>query len=190
LNIVDARNLSCPEPVVRTQNALEEITEGSLVVLVNSPEACQNVQSFAQSQGCGVKVNEKEGTFTIEIDNIRKADQRCRSGFGVLLFASDRLGSGDEDLGRLLITMFIDTLAEAAPRHYRMIFINSGVLLTTEGSSVLDTLQQLENAGMQISSCGTCLSHYHLKDKLKVGTITNMYDIATSLLTSEKVVRI
>lgn len=190
MNIVDARNLSCPEPVVRTKNALEAITEGPLVVLVNSPEACQNVQRFAQSQGCSVKVSEKEGVFTIEIDKTRKAEQKYKSGAGVLLFASDRLGSGDEDLGRLLITTFIDTLAEADPRPYKMIFINGGVLLTTEGSRVLDTLQQLEKAGVQISSCGTCLSHYHLKDKLKVGTITNMYDIATSLLTSEKVVRI
>ena len=111
-------------------------------------------------------------------------------GAGVLLFASDCLGSGDEDLGRVLIATFIDTLAQADPRPYRMIFVNSGVLLTAKGSRTLNTLQQLEKAGVDISCCGTCVNHYGLNDKLKVGRITNMYDIVTCLLNSDKVVRV
>jgi selenium metabolism protein YedF len=107
-----------------------------------------------------------------------------------MLVASDQLGSGDEALGQLLIASFINALPEAKPRPSKIMFINRGVMLTTEGSRVLDTLKQLEKDGVQIFSCGTCLNHYQLKEKLKVGQITNMYDTVNSLLNAEKVVRI
>jgi selenium metabolism protein YedF len=190
MNTVDARDMPCPEPVVRTKKALEGMSGGQLTVLVNSTEACQNVQRFAQSQGCSVKVVEKDGVFTIEINKGRQAAEKVKAGTDVLLIASDQLGVGDEALGQLLIATFINTLAETKPRPSKILFINRGVMLTTEGSRVLDTLQQLEKEGVQIFSCGTCLNHYQLKEKLKVGQVTNMYDTVNSLLTAEKVVRI
>lgn len=190
MNTVDARDMPCPEPVVRTKKALESIAEGNLTVLVNSTEACQNVQRFARSQGCDVKVAEKEGVFTIEITKGQRAGDKGKAGADVLLIAGDQLGVGDEALGQLLITAFINTLPEASPRPAKILFINRGVMLTTEGSRVLDTLQQLEKEGVQIFSCGTCLNHYQLKEKLKVGQVTNMYDTVDSLLSAEKVVRI
>jgi selenium metabolism protein YedF len=117
-------------------------------------------------------------------------EEELKSPVDILLVASDQLGTGDEALGQLLITTFINTLAEAGPKPAKMIFINRGVMLTTAGSRVLDTLLQLEKEGVQIFSCGTCLNHYQLKEKLKVGQATNMYDTVHSLLTAEKVVSI
>jgi selenium metabolism protein YedF len=107
-----------------------------------------------------------------------------------MLIASDQLGVGDEALGQLLIAAFINTLPEAKTRPMKMLFINRGVLLTTEGSRVLDSLQKLESNGVQIFSCGTCLNHYQLKEKLKVGKVTNMYDTVDSLLNADNVIRI
>ena len=189
-NTVDARNMPCPEPVVRTKKALEGMSEGQLTVLVNTTEACQNVQRFVQSQGCSVKVDEKDGVFTIEVTKGQQAEEKGKASANVLLIASDQLGVGDEALGQLLIAAFINTLPEAKTRPAKMLFINRGVMLTTEGSRVLDTLQKLDKEGVQIFSCGTCLNHYQLKEKLKVGQVTNMYDTVNSLLTAEKVVRI
>lgn len=187
---VDARDMPCPEPVLRTKKALEGIKEGQLVVLVNSPTACQNVQRFAQSQGCDVKVSDANGVLTIEISKRGEAAEREKPVAAVLMIASDRLGTGDEALGEVLIASFINTLPEARTKPSKVLFINRGVMLTTEGSRVLDTLRQLEKDGVQILSCGTCLNHYQLKDKLQVGQVTNMYDTVDSLLSSEKVVRI
>jgi selenium metabolism protein YedF len=65
----------------------------------------------------------------------------------------------------------------------QMIFMNSGVFLTTEGSDVLESLKTMEESGVEILSCGTCLDYYGLKDKLAVGEVTNMYT-AVELLTS------
>jgi selenium metabolism protein YedF len=95
------------------------------------------------------------------------------SGAVVLMIASDLFGSGDAVLGEALMIAFINTLPEASPRPAKMLFINRGVMLTTEGSRVLDTLQQLEREGVQLFSCGTCLNHYQLKEKLRVGQVTN-----------------
>jgi selenium metabolism protein YedF len=190
LKTIDARNMPCPEPVVRTKKALEEIAEGQITVLVNSPEACQNVQRFAKNQGCIIKVADKDGVFTITIKKAMKIKEKVKAGADVLLITSDQFGSGDEVLGQLLIAAFINTLPEAQPKPAKILFINRGVMLTTEGSNVLESLRQLEKDGVQILSCGTCLNHYQLKEKLKVGKVTNMYDTVDSLLASSKVVRI
>ena len=190
METVDARNLPCPEPVVMTKKALEKSTDGKLTVILNSPESNQNVQRFARSQGCQVKVAEKDGVFTLEIDKIQTVEENSAAVQTVMLIASDQLGVGDEALGQLLITSFINTLPEAKNKPAKILFINRGVMLTIEGSRVLETLQQLEAAGVQIFSCGTCLNHYQLKEKLKVGKVTNMYDTVDSLLAAEKVVRI
>jgi selenium metabolism protein YedF len=71
----------------------------------------------------------------------------------------------------------------------RLILINSGVRLATEGSEVLETLRALSQKGIEILSCGTCLDFYGLKQKLKVGVVSNMYDIAQSLLEADRLIR-
>jgi selenium metabolism protein YedF len=76
------------------------------------------------------------------------------------------------------------------PRPAKVLFINSGAMLTTEGSEVLETLNLLEKEGVEIFSCGTCLNYYAIKDKLKAGKVTNMYETVDALLTAGKVVNI
>jgi selenium metabolism protein YedF len=190
VNTLDARNIPCPEPVVMTKKALEKLSSGTLVVIVNTDEARQNVQRFAQSQGCTVKISQNGNESTIEITKEGKITNPKTRKYPVILVTSDQLGSGDESLGQLLIASFINAIPEATVKPSKILFINRGVMLTTEGSRVLDTLQKLEQEGIQIFSCGTCLNHYQLKEKLKVGQITNMYDTVNSLLTAEKIVRI
>jgi selenium metabolism protein YedF len=188
MNTIDARDLPCPEPVVRTKKALENAADGKLTVILNSAESNENVQRFAKSQGCSVKAVEQAGVYTLEISRVQEAVEKCAVNSTVLLITGDQMGSGDEALGQLLIASFINTLPEASAKPAKMLFINRGVMLTTEGSRVLDSLQKLEREGVQIFSCGTCLNHYQLKEKLKVGKVTNMYDTVDSLLSAEKVV--
>lgn len=108
----------------------------------------------------------------------------------VLVVTGDRLGRGDDDLGQLLMAAIINTLTEVNGRPSKMLFINRGVMLTTEGSRVLETLLALEREGVRIFSCGTCLNHYRLKEKLRVGQVTNMYDTVESLLAAGKVITV
>ncbi len=108
----------------------------------------------------------------------------------VIFITSDRLGTGDEELGKILMKSFLNTLWDYKTKPSKVLFINRGVMLTTEGSEVLETLELLEKEGVEILSCGTCLAFYRIKEKLRVGKVTNMPYIVDSLLTTSKIISI
>jgi selenium metabolism protein YedF len=159
-------------------------------VIVDRSEASENVQRFAQSQGCQVKVTEKDGVFHLDVTKGQPEQAETKKTGDAVFITSDCLGTGDERLGEILMKAFLNTLWDTEPKPGKMIFINSGVRLTTEGSEVLDTLRLLEKDGVQIFSCGTCLEYYKLKDDLRVGQVTNMYEIVHSLMDARKVIKI
>lgn len=188
---VDARGLPCPRPVVDTKKALDEIETGTVTVLIDNPESCDNVVRFARSQGCRVVVHENEGVFHLTI--VKEHDSKGpveKSGSIVVLITSDLFGTGDERLGEILMKAFLNTLWDAKTRPEKLICINSAVKLTIAGSEVLDTLKLLEKDGVQVFSCGTCLEYYNLRDKLSVGSVTNMYDTVNSLISADKVIKL
>jgi len=187
---IDARGLDCPLPVINTRRALQEIEEGTITVLVDSRESSENVQRFAQGQGCQVEVTEREGVFYLDIVKGQPAQAETKTSGDVVLIDSDRLGTGDGRLGEILMKAFLNTLWDAEPKPAKLIFLNSGVRLVTEESEVLETLQLLEKEGIEIFSCGTCLEYYDLKGQLKVGLVSNMYETVDSLLTASKVIKI
>ena len=195
---VDVRGLPCPRPVISTKKALEEIEEGTITVLVDNPESKQNVQRFADNQGCEVNIKEREGIFYLEItkgpsvETKKKPEVEIGKAINadVICITTDRLGTGDKKLGEILMKAFLNTLWDYQPRPAKVLFINSGVTLTTEGSDVLETLNLLEEEGVEIFSCGTCLDYYEIKDKLRVGKVTNMYETVDALITAAKVVNI
>jgi len=113
---------------------------------------------------------------------------RAETGPTVLLVASEAFGRGTEELGQLLMRSFLHTLSELSSRPERVILVNSGVKLVIEGSEVVDDLRVLEEQGTEILACGTCLGYYEIKDKVAVGQISNMYEIASTLLGAGKIV--
>jgi predicted peroxiredoxin len=70
-----------------------------------------------------------------------------------------------------------------------LILINSEVRLASEGSEVLDTLRNLWEQGVEILSCETCLDFYGLEERVKVGAISNTYEIVQSLLEADRLIR-
>ena len=187
---IDCRGLSCPQPVINTKKALEEIEQGAITVLVDSAESRENVRRFGQSQGCQVEVNERDGVFYLDITKEIHSQAEQKRNNGVFLVTGDQLGTGDKEFGEKLMIGFLKTLSEVDSRPDKLIFTNSGVRLAIEGSEVLEALQRLEKEGVQILSCGTCLEYYQLKDKLRVGMVTNVYEVVDSLLAASKVVKI
>ncbi|MGB4269067.1 MAG: sulfurtransferase-like selenium metabolism protein YedF, partial [Spirochaetota bacterium] len=107
----------------------------------------------------------------------------------VFFIASNEFGQGEQELGQLLMKSFINTINEANMLPAAMVFVNSGIFLTTEGSPVLPALQEIANKGVQIINCGTCLDFYKRKDQLKVGIISNMYTITETLMKATRVIR-
>ena len=108
----------------------------------------------------------------------------------VLLISAWAVGRGPEDLQDIIIRGFLHTLHEVSPLPSTIIFINTGVKLAVENSPVLEDLQLLEKQGTEILICGTCLNHFNLTEKVAVGTISNMYTIAETLLSAGKVVAV
>jgi selenium metabolism protein YedF len=104
-----------------------------------------------------------------------------------ILIQSDVLGRGNDDLGKLLMANFLRLLGESKEKPAALIFWNTGVRLVSEGSWALGHLKALEEQGVEIRACRTCLEFFELTDKQKVGKPTNMLKTIESILTSEMV---
>jgi selenium metabolism protein YedF len=182
---VDARGQACPKPVIMTKNVLDDGESDKLVTIVDNEVAKENVIKLVKSLKYSYEV-EKRGNneFYIHIskgENERESKEiTCPVNTFkdiTIVFGSNTLGKGSEELGKILVKGYIYTLTEAEPYPATLIFLNSGVKLTTEGSEVIDDLKKLENEGVEILSCGTCLDYYNIKDELMVGQVSNMYTI-------------
>ncbi len=187
---VDVRGLSCPEPVIRTKKALESIKEGEIKVLTDSAISRENIIRFAQNAGCEVNWREEKGVFEIAVRKTSEVKEEEKRYQEAIFITSDTIGSGDEQLGKLLMRLFLHTLTELSRKADYLLFMNNGVKLTIEGSEVLETLKRLESAGVEIMVCGTCLDFYEIKEKVRVGKVSNMYELAERLLACEKVLKI
>ena len=193
MKTIDCRNMACPLPVVTVKRALEESPGEALTVLLDDGAPRENVTRFALNRGLSVDEAELDGGYAILISGAAGetlAIKRQKGGETVMLIASDRLGDGPEELGRLLMKNFINTLVEVAEAPDRILFVNTGVLMATEGSEVLEALEKLGNRGIEIASCGVCLDFFSCKDKLRAGTVTNMFTIVESMLKAGLVIRV
>lgn len=191
---IDCRNMACPAPVLATKKALEEEGDKPVQVLVDAGAAQENVTRFAKSRGYLVDDQPTEGGISLTIYRdgtiCPVADEQLNRGTKVILICSDRMGDGPEELGRLLMKNFIITLLDMEELPRRMLFINSAVLLTTEGSEVLQALEALAERGVEILSCGLCLDYFNRKELLRAGTVTNMFTTIESLMQADSVIRV
>ncbi|MDD3879481.1 MAG: sulfurtransferase-like selenium metabolism protein YedF [Syntrophomonas sp.] len=189
---VDARGLTCPQPVVLTKKALEEEEISEVITIVDNKTAFENVSRLAQTLKMECKVDEKEGSYYIDIlksetsENLSLVENS--SADTVVLICGNVLGRGDDKLGALLMKNFIYTLSQVEGTLKSLIFMNGGVLLSTEGSEALEQIRLLEESGVEVLSCGTCLDSFQLSDKLRVGIATNMYSIVERLSGAAKVI--
>ena len=105
----------------------------------------------------------------------------------VFLIQSDGLGRGEDRLGGLLMANFLRLLGESTEKPSAIVFWNTGVRLVCEGSEVLDHLKRLEEQGVEILACTTCLEYFDLVDKQKIGKPTTMVKAIQSLMSSDMV---
>jgi selenium metabolism protein YedF len=106
----------------------------------------------------------------------------------VIVLNSDKMGEGDEKLGRRLIANFLKTLVSAEKQPQMLVLYNSGVKLAVKDSPVLESLQSLENLGVEIICCGTCVNFYGLVDLIQAGGVTSMAEIVKVLTEAENIV--
>jgi selenium metabolism protein YedF len=91
-----------------------------------------------------------------------------------IFIQGETIGRGSDELGSILMSNFLSKLTESKVKPARLIFWNAGVKLVAEGSWALAHLNKLEQQGVEVLACATCLDHYELTDKIKAGKPTTM----------------
>ena len=211
---VNAMGDICPIPVVKTKKALGELNgPGEIEVLVDNETAVKNVTKMARSSGAEAEseqLGDKQYRVLITVgedaaeklksakspavqpqgQTQQEAAAGCRTCVGtVVAVGSDRMGEGSEELGHILIKSFIFALTQLDDLPDKILFYNGGAKLTVEGSESLEDLRTLEEQGVEIMTCWTCLDYYGIKDKLAIGGVTNMYSIVETLQSAMSVIR-
>ena len=105
-----------------------------------------------------------------------------------IVINSDKMGQGDGELGGRLMSNFLKTLLVAEKKPQMLVLYNSGVKLAARGSPVLESLQSLENLGVELISCGTCVNFYGLVDLIQAGRVSNMQEIVKVLTEAENII--
>ncbi len=199
---LDARGLACPEPVLKTKAAIEQPGVTVVRVQVDNDAAVENVSRFLTYQGFGVSVDSRvdgsvvEGIKEKSPENpeagaVAKVDGGSKSSDTqkiVVMIGSRTFGEGDDVLGQKLMLSFIKTLKEMGEDLWRLIFVNGGVHFAIEGAELLPDLLAIEAQGTTILVCGTCLNHFDILEKKRVGQTTNMLDIVTAMQLADKVI--
>ncbi len=200
--VVDVRGEPCPVPVVRTRKAMMKVpgvegnTDLTLTVLVSKRDQVDNVIRMAGRSGwtneyakasdhyqillkapsgpvTAVKIEPEDLVCELPVQNMRG---------DVAVVASETMGRGSDELGGVLIRAFLGVLKDLDRRPGTIIFYNGGVKLVIDGSPVLAEIEELDELGIELLVCGTCLDYFGVKDRVRVGTISNMYDIATAMI--------
>ena len=193
--LIDAKGLACPEPVVLTKKALDSCEE--VTVLVDNTTALENIKRLASASGCAVNATEEPGgIFRIHMKKQDSGPERPASrapevaqGPTVFVIASNVMGYGNDELGALLMKAFIHTAVDLEHRPDVVILYNTGVKLAAFDSGLVDDLKALERKGIKILVCGTCVDFFELGGKLGAGILSNMYDIAGTLATAGRIVK-
>ena len=199
--VVNAIGKQCPIPVVEATRALRGMQEpGTLEVQVDNAVAVENLKRMAGGNQLPVRVTARDdGTFSVVMevaspagDSVAEAEPMCvlpQQGGFVVAVDTDVMGRGSEELGRTLMKGFLFAVSRLPQLPETVLFYNGGAKLTVEGSASLEDLRGMEEQGVEILTCGTCLNYYGLTEKLAVGRVTDMYTIVERLSGSAKVVK-
>ena len=194
---IDCRNLACPEPVIRTKNALEGLKNGEkLEILVNSIAPKENISRFLKNQnvefsveqnGAETKITAVKGESKLELANFDEfvCEITPKAKKTVIYLNEEYAGSGD--VGVSLLAKFLGALLQVEKPEY-VICVNNAVKMTTNRAHPsFKPLKDLEAAGVKILSCGSCLEAYKLVSDLSVGEMSNAYEVMQILTTHEQI---
>lgn len=194
---IDARGLSCPQPVIKARDAISSEGARAVRIVVDDPAQVENVAAMARNQGWEARIDRQDGD-DLEVlltkagtagETSTAEGETCGTPTKVVvLLGSDVLGQGDDELGAILMRSFIKTLWEVVPRPHTLILMNGGVRLAVAGGELEADIARLSDAGVEVLACGTCLDFFDLKDRLAVGRVSNMYEIATALCGADRLV--
>lgn len=202
--MINAKGLACPQPVILTKKALD--TNDEVTVLVDNTTALENIKRFASASGCVVEIKEdSDNIFSIKITKgqtsqhikedmaaectVQESASSSVRGPSVFVISSNAMGKGNDELGTILMKSFIHTIIDVEHGPDILILYNAGVKFATADYGVVDDLKALEAKGVRILVCGTCVNFFELSGKIEAGHLSNMYEIAGTLSTAGRIVK-
>lgn len=203
---IDARGRNCPQPVMMTKVCVDA-GEREIEVLLDNAVSASNVQRFLEKHGYRIRMMDQEGTIIVRgtkeeglpaaAEKGKPAPQLAKAEETGLEPASPRgtailvtkatMGGEDAMLGEILTKSFLGTLAELSDPPGVIALMNEGVKLALKSTSSCDHLLTLEGKGVKILVCGTCTNHFGISADIGAGIISNMFEITSALLESEKI---
>lgn len=190
MECLDLKGKTCPVPVIETKKFLEGRTVDEIEVVVDDPTASENVRRFLGSKGYSTTVVQDGNIYRVEGCREKGLTAEQPQAKRSLVFIDgETMGRGSDDLGKILMRSFLNTIKELETLPWRMVFVNAGVKLVVSESEYIKILKEIEDLGVDIIACGTCLDYFHLKEKVDVGRISNMFEIVTSFNEATNVIR-
>ncbi|MEZ5001206.1 MAG: sulfurtransferase-like selenium metabolism protein YedF [Bacteroidales bacterium] len=205
MKIVDTKGLNCPEPLIMTKKALKEVAEGeSLVVITDNETSLGNLKRFLTDNHTPFTLESEGKVHTLTVtrgsndfsasqpENYCEVTIKSNPAAGkdyIVVFSSERMGEGNDDLGMMLTRSFITTLIESDRLPDSIVFYNSGVRLAMESSFVIEGLKTLQEKGVKLLLCGTCVNFYDIKKDIRIGIISNMYEIAGAMMNAGRIIK-
>lgn len=198
---IDAKGKACPIPVVLARQAVAGGAE-AITIEVDNATAVENLRRLADNLGFEIAVRDIPGGFAADLTHNGAAapcsacEEAVEAPFsrrddGWTVFVSrDIIGSGDRELGTNLMRMFFYTLVQSDDLPRSILFMNDGVKLPAGDEQVAEHLTALQEKGVQVLVCGTCLNFYGLTEQLKTGTVSNMLDIVSAMQAAGKVITV
>ena len=198
MTTIDMQKKRCPLPVISTRKELKTNPTQPVMTIVDNWIAVQNLEKLGTQMGYTTTIdtlatNLYHVTFATSEQPIiitpLAVEPTSVQGGTVIVFASQTMGKGDDTLGKILLKGYVYALTQLDTPPDHILLYNGGVHLSVMGADTLDDLLFLQTQGTVIASCGACLGHYELADKLAVGEVTNMYAIAEILSKAERIIK-
>lgn len=203
MRIVDTKGEKCPVPIIETRKALKESQKGEAIqVLTDNKTAFSNISRYLADNKIKFSASETKGVWTFTIINEKgfsdttRAEEYCEAtvpdfkpGEFAVVISSELMGMGDDELGRKLMKSFFVALSCLDTMPSSVMFYNSGVKLTVTDSPVIDILSEIEDKGVELLICGTCVDHFKLGSRIKVGKISDMYIITDKLSKTGNIIK-
>lgn len=197
---IDVRDKICPLPVIMIKDTIDNNKNFDYIeVLSNSEISVQNIEKMLiqlKYKNEILKINDNEYVIKIfnnyfldrDINENIIEEKKVNNSDYIVVINSNKMGQGDEKLSEKLLENFIYALSELKNVPKAVILYNSGVFLATDVSKNLEDFVRMKEKGVDILLCGLCIEFYNLKDKYKIGEITNMYNIV-DMMTNYRVVK-
>jgi selenium metabolism protein YedF len=203
MRIIDTKGQACPAPIIAVKKALREANMGeAFKLLTDNKTSLENLSRFLNDNRTEFSVEESGGFWTITVtkkdsgQNLTKSGEYCNTeiphftkGDFIIVFSSDKMGEGDEELGKLLMNNFIKAIKDLDHLPQKMVFYNNGIKMGSADSGVSGYLRELEKMGVGLLFCATCVKFYHLEEKIKIGILSNMFEIARVMASSGNIIK-